>query len=80
MLIYLHTVEQLTSSLGFPEMGEAFKGHPDDDTVLEEYYLWDSPDYDTVRAFLINKISRKWTLQSNVLTILKEFGRPENLN
>jgi len=78
-MLYKNTIEQLTRTLGYPELGEAFQGHPDDPTILEEYYLWDSPDFATVRAFLINRISRKWVLDSNVLTIYKEFGAPQKI-
>lgn len=80
MLIYKHTIEQLTRHLGYPELGEAFEGHLDDPSVLEEYYLWDTPDYMLVRSFLINKISRRWTLDSNVLTIYKDYGNPAKIS
>lgn len=80
MLIYKHTIEQLTLHLGYPELGEAFEGHPDDPSVLEEYYLWGTPDYMLVRSFLINKISRRWTLDSNVLTIYKDYGNPVKIS
>ena len=38
-MLYKNTIEQLTRTLGYPELGEAFQGHPDDPTILEEYYL-----------------------------------------
>lgn len=78
-MLYKNTIEQLTRTLGYPELGETFEGHPDDPTILEEYYLWDSPNFAIVRAFLINKISRRWVLDSNVLTIYKDFGSPQKI-
>lgn len=80
MLIYKRTIEDLAQFLGYPEMGEGFKGNPSNPEVFEEYYLWNIPSFFRVRDFLINRISRKWELTGNVITIYVSYGNPTGSN
>lgn len=72
MLIYNNEIKELLDRLEEVPIGEACEGHPEDDTVLEEYYLWDIPrDPQELIKNLKNIIHQKFELWSNVLTIYK---------
>ena len=72
-LIYLSLAQKIAKLEGWPVFGEAFKGHPDDPTVLEEYYLYDVPEDIHTEILIKNSVSRKWELHSNVLTIYNHY-------
>lgn len=53
-------------------MGEYFEGHPDDPTILCEFYLWDVPGEDIIQQIRGILVPQKFEIHSNVLTIFKK--------
>ena len=71
-MVYEQKITELLKELNEPEVGEAFEGHPEEPTILEEYYLADSPkDRYTLIAHLAGIVDRLFEVDSNVITIYK---------
>ena len=72
-MVYEQKITELLKKLNEPEVGEAFEGHPDDPTILEEYYLTDSPKFHYILLAHLASIiiDHDFEVDSNVITIYK---------
>lgn len=69
---YLEQIEKITQILGLPQIAEFYEGHPDDESIVEEYYFpWSFRDEEADKfKFLLDfLIEEHWQLDTNVLTI-----------
>lgn len=66
----LRKVEELALT-EFPVGGQAFVGHPEDPSILAEYYFWDVPGEALSRKIKELLVNQKFELNSNVLTIFE---------
>ena len=71
-MLYEQKISDLLRKLDEFPIGEAFEGHPDDPSILEEYYLYDAPENELELLRALTKIiDHKFELRSNVITIYK---------